>query len=50
MKCELCGKKINPDGRYTETIAGKEVNLCVWCDKKIKRSNEILREKERQKQ
>lgn len=50
MKCELCGKKINAYGRYTETIAGKEVNLCVWCDKKIKRSNEILREKERQKQ
>lgn len=44
MKCELCGKKINPYGRYTETVAGKEVNLCVWCDKKIKRSNEILRE------
>ena len=49
MKCELCGKKINPYGRYTETIAGTEVNLCIWCDKKIKRNNEILREKERQR-
>ena len=47
MKRELCGKKINAYGRYTETIAGKEVNLCVWCDKKIKRSNDILKNKER---
>ena len=50
MKCELCGKRINEYGKYSAVIGNKEVNLCVWCDKKIKRSNEILREKERQKQ
>lgn len=47
MKCELYGKKINAYGRYTETIAGKEVNLCVWCYKKTQRNNEILKNKER---
>ena len=44
MKCELCGKRINEYGRYSAVIGKEEVNLCCWCYKKIKKSNEILKE------
>lgn len=44
MKCKLCGKRINEYGKYNAVIAGKEHYLCVWCYKKIKKGNEVLRE------
>lgn len=44
MKCELCGKRINEYGKYSAVIAGKEHYLCVWCYKKIKKGNEVLKE------
>ena len=49
MKCELCGKRINEYGKYSAVIAGKEHYLCVWCYKKIKKGNEVLREKNEKK-
>lgn len=45
MKCELCGKRINEYEKYSAVIGKKEVNLCCWCHKKVKKGNEILREK-----
>jgi ribosome-binding protein aMBF1 (putative translation factor) len=45
MKCELCGKRINEYAKYSAVIGKKEVNLCCWCHKKVKKGNEILREK-----
>lgn len=45
MKCELCGKRINEYGKYSAVIGKKEVNLCCWCHKKVKKGNEILGEK-----
>ena len=44
MKCELCGKRINEYGKYSAAIGKKEVNLCCWCYKKVKKGNEILKE------
>ena len=44
MKCELCGKRINEYGKYSAAIGKKEVNLCIWCYKKVKKGNEILKE------
>ena len=49
MKCELCGKRINKYGKYSAVIAGKEHYFCVWCYKKIKKGNEVLREKNEKK-
>lgn len=40
MKCELCGKKINAYGRYTETIAGKEGTFAYGV---IRRLREVTR-------
>lgn len=45
MKCEPCGKRINLYGKYSAVIAGEEHYLCVWCYRKIKKGNEVLREK-----
>ena len=45
MKCELYGRRINLYGKYSAVIGKKEVNLCIWCYRKIKKGNEILRGK-----
>ena len=45
MKCELCGKRINEYGKYSTVIGKKEVSLCCWCYRKIKKGNEVLRGK-----